>query len=219
MRILSVLLTLACLTPSGFAQGEARQAERMRYQACIARTGEDPGAALQEAQTWRIEGGGWPAEVCEAQAFIALGDHAVGAAILEELAGERRPGMVAEERVDFLTLAAESRAAIGETGRALANYDAALAIDPSAILTRAGRAGLNRDLEDWPALGRDAEDLVRRVPGLATGWYLRGVFRLETGDLDGAWADMQAARERAPDRIDILVLRGRINEARRLEGG
>ena len=68
--------------PSAWAQGEARQEERMRYQACIAMSGDDAMAALEDAQTWRIEGGGWPAEVCEAHAFISLGDHAVAATIL-----------------------------------------------------------------------------------------------------------------------------------------
>lgn len=202
--------------PSAWAQGEARQEERMRYQACIAMSGDDAMAALEDAQTWRIEGGGWPAEVCEAHAFISLGDHAVAATILEELGAERRAGMVDEERVDFLTLAAESRVELGETDSALADYDAALAIDASAILTRSGRARLYLDQQDWPALSRDAEELIRRVPELAIGWYLRAVYRLETDDLDGAWADMERARELEPERIETLVLRGRINEARRL---
>ena len=212
---LAPLLALS-LTPTVLAQTEARHDERMRYQACIAMSGEDAGAALEEAQTWRIEGGGWPAEVCEAHAFIGLNDHAVAAAILEELAAERRPGMVEEERVDFFTLAAESRQALGDHEAALANFDAALAIDPGAILTRTGRARLYRDQADWPALARDAEDLIRRVPELAIGWQMRGAYRLETGDLDGAWQDMERARELEPDRIETLVLRGRINEARRL---
>ncbi len=216
MSRLACLAVSLLLTPSALAQSETRQEERMRYQACIAISGEDAGAALEEAQTWRIEGGGWPAEVCEAHAFIGLNDHAVAASILEEIASERRPGMVEEERVDFLTLAAESRAALGDTDLALANYDAALAINPSAILTRTGRARLYRDQADWPALSRDAEDLIRRVPELAIGWYLRGVYRLETDNLDGAWQDMERARELEPDRIETLVLRGRINEARRL---
>ena len=214
-RFAVLALTLA-FTPSVLAQTGARQDERMRYQAGIALSGEDAAAALEEAQTWRIEGGGWPAEVCEAHAFIALNDHGVAATILEELAAERRAGMVDEERVDFLTLAAESRIALGETEAALTNYDAALAINPAAILTRTGRARLHRDAADWPALSRDAEELITRVPQLAIGWHLRGVYRLETGDLDGAWADMERARELEPERIETLVLRGRINEARRL---
>ncbi|WP_203290762.1 tetratricopeptide repeat protein [Maricaulis parjimensis] len=218
MSRLATCLLCLLISPAALAQTDARQEERIRYQACIAMTADDPVAALQEAQTWRIDGGGWPAEVCEAHAFIGLNDHAVAAAILEELAAERRPGMVEEERVDFLTLAAESRMALGETDAARLDYDTALDINPSAILTRTGRARLFQQEADWPALSRDAEELIRRVPQLAIGWHLRGVYRLETGDLDGAWQDMERARELEPERVETLLLRGRINEARRLAG-
>jgi tetratricopeptide (TPR) repeat protein len=197
------------------ARDDVRMAEQMRYQACIASAGDDAVAALQEAQTWRVEGGGWPAEVCEAHAFIALGEHTVGAGILEDLAGEARPGMVDPERTEFLTLAAESRSLAGEEDLAMRDYDAALAIDPDAVVALAGRARLNLARRDWPALERDANRLIDLVPWDATGWYLRGERRLNTGDPEGAWADMERARERAPDRVDILLLRGRINEARR----
>lgn len=215
-RALHVAATFVLCASPALAQGEARQAEQMRYQACIAGVGEDAVSALQEAQTWRVEGGGWPAEVCEAHAFIALGDHEVGAGILEELAAAPRPGMVDAERTDFLVLAAQSRSLSGDEAAAMRNYDAALEIDPDAIMALAGRARLNLAREDWPALERDANRLIEIVPQEATGWYLRGERRLNTDDLDGAWADMERARERAPERIEILLLRGRINEARRL---
>lgn len=215
--LLALPLALPLSAPAAAqTQSEFRHAERVRYQSCIAMTGEAPGEALQEAQTWGIEGGGWPAEVCEAQALIALGDHAVGAAILEALASEPRAGMVTEERVDFLTLAAESRAQLRELEAALANFSAALELDPSAILTRTGRARLNAESGDWPAVAQDANALIDRVPELAIGWHMRALYNLETGNLPAAWSDIEAAREREPERIETLVLRGRINEARRL---
>lgn len=219
LRSLSVtLLPLACIAIAPLcaqAQGMARQAEQMRYQSCIAGIGSDAEAALEEAQTWRIEGGGWPAEVCEAQAFIALGDHAVGAGILEGLANQPPAGMVPQEQADFLTLAAESRALAGDHEQAMADYDRAIDLVDDAVMALAGRARLNLDAGDWPALERDANRLIQSAPHDAEGWFLRAERRLNTGDLDGAQTDMEAARERAPERIDILVLRGRINEARR----
>jgi len=211
---LSALLPALLLAPAG-AQNTVRAEERMRYQACIAQSGEEPAAALEEAQTWRIEGGGWPAEICEAHAFIGLGDFQMAAAILEELAGEPRAGMVNAERVDFLTLAGETRARAGDTETALEDYAAALEIDPYSVLTLTMRGRLHRDEESWGALERDAQRLVDLVPENAEGWYLRSLYHLNTGDLDAAEADMEAARERAPERIEILVLRGDINEARR----
>lgn len=215
--ILSALLPALLLAPAS-AQNTVRVEERMRYQACIAQSGEDPAAALEEAQTWRIEGGGWPAEICEAHAFIGLGDFQMAAAILEELAGEPRPGMVDAERVDFLTLAGETRARAGNVETALADYAAALEIDPYSVLTLTMRGRLHRNTENWGALERDAQRLIDLVPESAEGWYLRSLYHLNTGDLDAAGSDMEAARERAPERIEILVLRGDINEARRQAG-
>lgn len=213
--LLPAALLPALLTAPASAQNTARAEERMRYQACIAQSGEEPAAALEEAQTWRIEGGGWPAEICEAHAFIGLGDFQVAAAILEEITGEPRAGMVDAERVDFLTLAGEARARSGDTETALADYAAALEIDPYSVLTLTLRGRLHRDTENWGALERDAQRLVDLVPESAEGWYLRSLYHLNTGDLDAAGTDMEAARERAPERIEILVLRGDINEARR----
>lgn len=213
---LSALFPALLLAAPAHAQNTARTEERMRYQACIAQSGEEPTAALEEAQTWRIEGGGWPAEICEAHAFIGLGDFEVAAAILEELAGERRAGMVDAERVDFLTLAGETRARAGDVETALEDYAAALEIDPYSVLTLSLRGRLHREAENWGGLERDAQRLIDLVPESAEGWYLRSLYHLNTGDLEAAGADMEAARERAPDRIEILVLRGDINEARRL---
>jgi len=215
-RLTTGLVLLALCTSASAAQSEARNAERMRYQTCIAMSGDDPAEALEEAQIWRIEGGGWPAEVCEAHAYIALGDFDVAAGILEELASERRAGMVDAERVDFLTLAGETRARNGNADAAFDNYAAALALDPFSILTLSGRGRLYLAEENWGGLARDAQSLVDLVPESAEGWYLRAAFHLNTGDLDDAASDIEAARERAPERIEVLVLRGQINEARRL---
>lgn len=215
-RLTTGLVLLALCTSASAAQSEARNAERMRYQTCIAMSGDDPAEALEEAQIWRIEGGGWPAEVCEAHAYIALGDFDVAAGILEELASQRRAGMVDAERVDFLTLAGETRARSGNTDAALDNYAAALELAPYSILTLSGRGRLHLAEENWGGLARDAQSLVDLVPESAEGWYLRAAFNLNTGNLDAATSDIEAARDRAPERIEILVLRGQINEARRL---
>jgi tetratricopeptide (TPR) repeat protein len=215
-RLVLPVLAVLIAVPSAGAQNTVRQEERMRYQACIAQSGDDAAGALEEAQTWRIEGGGWPAEICEAHAFIGLGDFEMAASILEELAGTPQPGMVDAERVEFLTLAGETRARNGDVEAALDDYAAALEIDPYSILTLSGRGRLHLAEENWGGLERDAQHLIDLVPESAEGWYLRGVYHLNTGDHDAAWTDMQAARERAPERVEILVLRGQINEARRL---
>ncbi len=53
--------------------------------------------------------------------------------------------------------------------------------------------------ENWGGLARDAQSLVDLVPESAEGWYLRAAFHLNTGDLDDAASDIEAARERLPN--------------------
>ena len=51
----------------------------------------------------------------------------------------------------------------------------------------------------------------------AEAYVLRAEARLLGGDIDAALEDIEAARTLDPENIDILVLRGRIVEARRLQ--
>lgn len=204
------------LTAPASAQTDARRIENQRFQACIELIDTDPDAALNEAQIWHQTGGGWPPEVCAGRAMIALGEADLGAGMLDNLASEPRAGMSESDRVALLVLAAEGYIQARETGDALAAYSSALELQPDAIAPRVGRAGIELEEGDIAALAIDANHLVSMAPGLAEGWRLRSEYHLARGEFDNARADMQRARELEPERIDLLVLRGRINEARRL---
>ncbi|RKQ96057.1 hypothetical protein [Maricaulis maris] len=202
-------------TPPLHAQNDAAYRERVRFDTCLGQVQIDATDALERAQAWRIEGGGWPAEVCEARALIALGEGEIGADILVNLADGTAIGMVDAERTELLTLAGDTRFMAGQLDDAAAAYDAALALQPDAIPARLARAGLHAGRNDWAALSTDAERLIEIAPWLAAGWRYRGQVRLATGQLDLAWQDMQRAREQEPDDIPTLLLRGAILEARR----
>lgn len=213
--LLVTVLAGAAAAPA-LGQTEALYRESARYQACIGLAESDPDSALDEAQTWLIEGGGWPAEVCEARALIALGESGAGASALAAIANRAPVGMVAAERVELLTLAGETWSGLGAGEDARNAFDDALTLDPRAAAPLAGRAALSLQEEEWAALSRDANQLIAIAPERADGWYYRGEYRLQEDDYDGAWDDMSTARSHAPQRIDILLLRGKINEARRL---
>ncbi|WP_417485626.1 hypothetical protein [Maricaulis sp.] len=222
MRITPTACILALATislafaPFAQAQNSAAYQERVRLDACLGQIQIDPSEALERAQTWRLEGGGWPAEMCEARALIELGEAVIGADILVSLA-ERQPiGMVDEERAELYILAGDTRFTSGLVDGAALAYDAALTLTPDSVPARLARARLLADAGDWAALAVDADALITHAPYLAAGWRYRGQSHLGLGELDLAWQDMQRAREQEPDDIPSLLLRGAILEARRL---
>ena len=216
MRLaLPACLLVLALAPNTLAQTDAAYRERVRFDACLGQVQLNPSDALERAQTWRLEGGGWPAEVCEARALIALGEPAIGADILVNLSDGLAVGMVDAERAELLTLAGDTRFAQGMVDAADEAYDAALDLQPDAIATRLARAQLRAETQDWDGLAEDADVLVEHAPYLAAGWRYRGQAHLARGELDAAWAAMENAREQEPDDIPSLLLRGAILEARR----
>ncbi len=219
MRLLSTALTGAFLLTSALhAQPTGAVAEQVRFSACLDRVERDADDALEEAQTWRMQGGGWPARHCEALSLIALGEMEVGAAILDDLAIIPRPGNSQATRLAQLVAAGEAWSRAGRSEEAVASYSTGLTLAPENPHLLIARAKANLDLGDWQALNRDAEILVDTAPYLAESWSMRAQARLEGGDREAALADIEEARMRAPEDIDILVLRGRILEARRLAG-
>lgn len=218
-RILALATLSLAFVPLAQAQSSAAYQERVRLDACLGQVQIDPSEALERAQTWRLEGGGWPAEMCEARALIELGEPLIGADILASLAEQQPVGMVDEERAELYILAGDTRFAAGQIDGAATAYDAALALTPDSVPARLARARLHADAGDWTALAVDADALITRAPYLAAGWRYRGQSRLGLGDLDLAWQDMERAREQEPDDIPSLLLRGAILEARRREAG
>jgi hypothetical protein len=168
MRFLSAACLLALTGSVALAQTSPIDVETERYLSCLERVETNHEAAFEDALSWRMEGGGWPAAHCEARALIALGDPANGAAMLEQLASVESNSQNAAIRVAMRVEAGQFECA-GES-----------------------------------------------TPGLADGWRLRALARLESGALAAARQDMETAREIEPENIDILVLRGRIIEAQRL---
>ena len=214
---LALTMVLLSLAPAAHAQNDAAYRERVRFDTCLGQIQIDPTDAVERAQTWRVEGGGWPAEVCEARALIALGEVRIGADILANLADGQAVGMVEPERAELLTLAGDARFAAGLTEAAEAAYDAALALQPDAVPTRLARAQLRAEAGNWAGLREDAEALIEAAPYLAAGWRYRGQVHLMSGELDLAWQDMTRARAEEPDDIASLLLRGAILEARRTD--
>lgn len=218
MRLLSAVCLLTFAGSAACAQGSAVEAETNRYLSCLERVEADHEGAFEDALTWRMEGGGWPAAHCEARALIALGDAAGGAAMLEEQAGLLTTARDGSFPVSMLVEAGEAWLTVHQIEDARRAFTAALELAPLDVPALLGQARTSLELGHWAAAETAASGSIERAPGRADSWRLRGLARLERGELDAAWQDMETARDIEPENIETLVLRGRINEARRLSG-
>jgi tetratricopeptide (TPR) repeat protein len=188
-----------------------------RHAACLSAISVNAETAYEDALTWRHQGGGWPAEHCVSLALIALDQAEYGASRLRAAAegaviatdlsraimfGQAGDGFLIAQAYDQ-AYAAFSRGldfAPGDSGLHRGAAQAALATGDLGAAAREASAALNA-----------ADAMDDRLEALR----VRAEARLQSGELDAAEADMTAAREIAPDDIDLLLLRGRINEARR----
>lgn len=188
-----------------------------RHAACLSAISVDAETAYEDALTWRHQGGGWPAEHCVSLALIALDQAEYGAARLRAAAEGAltatdlsRAIMFGQAGDGFLIAQAYEQAyAAFERGLDFAPGDAGLHRGAAqAALASGDTASAEREAS---AALATAGEMTQRLEALR----VRAEARLQSGDLDAAQADVIAAREIAPDNIDLLLLRGRINEARR----
>ena len=204
-------LVLAALALQVAAMDDPAQ----RHEVCLDLIGQDAELAYEEALVWRHQGGGWPSEHCVSLALIALGQAEDGAARLRAAAegaitasdmsraimfGQAGDGyMQAEAPQDALRAFRRGLDFVpGETGLKRGVAEAALALDDARTAETAASDAM-----------ASAETDADRAQALR----LRARARLELGALPAAREDVEAARSYAPEAVDILLLRGRINEA------
>ncbi|MCC5996802.1 MAG: hypothetical protein JJU18_10590 [Oceanicaulis sp.] len=201
---------LACAVSGGAYADPSEQ----RYRACLDRVSTDAEAAYEDAMIWRAQGGGWPAEHCAGLAQIAQGWSQTGAIRLRA---------AAEGATDASDM---SRAILfGQAGDAFLRarrFDEAAQVFARGMDFAPSDAGLARGLAD-AAYARG--DLARTVeaadaalainPGDPGALGMRAAARLEQGAFDEAEADLADALAAEPENVELLVLRGRLNEARR----
>ncbi|MFS2319118.1 tetratricopeptide repeat protein [Maricaulis sp. D1M11] len=222
MSLLTLSVSLVVSSPAtGQVRGvidAAIREETARYQACLEAVPRTPSDAYEDALSWRMEGGGWPALHCEARALKQLGSPTSAAAALSHLASSSL-SIEDSVRAQLALEAGEMWMDLSRAEAARDSFQAGLDFEPDHPDLLLGLAHAQENTGDWSELNAVASRLVTRVPGYAEAWRLRGRARLELGDIGGAEADMHQARQLDPALITALVLRGQINEARRTEPG
>jgi tetratricopeptide (TPR) repeat protein len=200
-------LLLLAVTPLRAQRLPAVEAEH--YTRCMEAARERPQAAFDEANAWRIAGGGHPAEHCADVALIGLGRYAEAAGKLEALADTMTKGPI-DLRAQVLDQAGQAWLLAGEAARAAGVLTAALALtpeDPDLLIDRAealaGEKNYREALADLDAaLKLDA----KRVDALV----FRASAHRSLEQYDQARRDIDAALRLAPDQPDALLERGNI---------
>jgi tetratricopeptide (TPR) repeat protein len=117
------------------------------------------------------------------------------------------PDQVTEAVHTYCRRGSERRAR-GDLAGALADFEQALAADPSAALARHGR-GMTRHLRgDLAGAIADYDEVVRSSPGHAQAFNNRGLARHAQGDHAGAIADYDRALALNPGYAEALGNRG-----------
>jgi tetratricopeptide (TPR) repeat protein len=207
MRYGLVLAALVAAFPALAQRLPAVEADH--YERCMALARSEPEAGRDMAQRWRTEGGGHPAEHCEAVALIGLKKYPEAARQLESLADQMTKAP-ADLRAEVLGQAGQAWLLAGDTAQAHSVLSQALLIAPDdldLLTDRAAAAG---------ALGKPAEavaDLDRvlaKDPGRADALTFRASAKRALGRLDEALLDAEAAVRLAPKSADALLERGNI---------
>jgi tetratricopeptide (TPR) repeat protein len=183
--------------------------EAVHYARCMEAARQKPQAAFDDANAWRIAGGGHPAEHCADVALLGLGRYAEAAAKLEALADAMLKGPV-ELRAQVLDQAGQGWLLADDPAHAAAVLTAALALTPNDADLLTDRAEALAGEKKYREAVADLDGALkldaRRVDALVFRASAHRI--LEQYDL--ARRDIDAALRIAPDQPDALLERGNI---------
>jgi tetratricopeptide (TPR) repeat protein len=158
-----------------------------RYARCVGLVGANATQAFEQASLWRTEGGGAAAKHCQGLALVALGQPVRAAGVLDSAADDLGRDQPPRPilRARVMAQAGNAWLLADDAARAESRLSAALALMPDA--------------------GADKTDM----------YVDRARARAAVKNWGAALTDLNTAAVRAPERADILLLRG---SAKRLLG-
>jgi tetratricopeptide (TPR) repeat protein len=213
-RLLPLLMLIAVPAGAATFSGDAS-----RYNACLALVKVDPQRAIANAQAWRVEAGGAPAQHCLALAQFEHGDYAdalksfEGAASKSELAKDGQAVSIWTQGADAALLARQPDTAVQFLTRAIEGEPGSLSPRAEATM-RITRAEAFVDLKDYPKAAADLDKATTLWPDVPWGWLLKATLARRMGDMKTAEAAIVEAGKRQPDSPDVQLEAGNIALAR-----
>ena len=205
-----ILFALAAAAASAAAPVTTEQA---RFDACVELSDRDPAKALDEAASWRLQGGGVLARQCAGLAYVTQGRWVPAATAFESAAREAETK--GDGRAANLWVQAGNAAlAGGDAVRARQYFDAAFArgqlTGAAAGEARLDRARVLFALNDMVGARADLDQALKLVPADPLGWLLSATLARKMGDLPRAQADIAEAAKRSPDDSSVALEAGNI---------
>ena len=213
--ILGAIL-LTGITPLKAQRLPAVEAEH--YVRCMDEARQKPAAAFDDANAWRIAGGGHPAEHCADVALIGLGRYPEAGTKLEALADAMVKGPLGL-RAQVLDQAGQAWLLAGDPARAASVLTTAIAITPNdadLLIDRAEALAGEKKYQDSVA---DLDRALALDDKRSDALVFRASAHRALEQFDVARRDIDAALRLAPDQPDALLERGNIRSLTGDESG
>lgn len=218
--IAAALLSFAFAGAASAAQGPgpgpgaltAPPTGQNRYEACLAQTRSAPQAAFEAASEWERDGGGGPAQHCQAVALVALKQYGEAAMQLQGLANTMSSAPAAV-RADLFDQAANAWILAGQPQKAIAALDSALKLEADnarLFVDRARAAAMNKD---WASAIRDLSTALSLDPEREEAYVFRASALRQSGQPKRALEDIDTALALNGRDPDALLERGAIRLA------
>jgi len=187
-----------------------------KHESCLEKIFEDADTAYEGAMVWQSEGGGRRARHCVATALSALGHPGEAASRMEKIA-MAPDGGTPEMRAGFYAEAANFWLDAGEPNKAHDAANAGLEKARSYLDLRIVRARAYGVLGHWDYAITELTSALAFHPDNADALRARANVHLQQNDLELAKADIESSLTADDTNIETLLLRGKINEAIRVD--
>jgi tetratricopeptide (TPR) repeat protein len=191
----------------------AGPSQQGRFEACLSQVQLAAERAVETANAWRAEGGGFEARQCLALAYVELGRWRAAATVYEQAAREAEAAQD-PRRAGFWAQAGNAWLAADEGTQAMRAFDAALA-SPNLAGPLRGEIHLDRAralvaLSNPAGARTELDAALALVPQDPMAWYLSAGLAARRNDLARAATDIARARQLAGSDPDVLLLAGTI---------
>jgi tetratricopeptide (TPR) repeat protein len=204
---------LAALLILSQTASTAPQTPEERLKACLKQAATHPALAVDDAQQWRSEGGGYKAQQCLGVAYAGQQRWA-GAAAAFEIAAQEAAAAKDEHAADYWALAGNAWLGAGEAEKALTALNSALdagALSGSAL----GEAQLDRARArvaggDMSGARDDLDGAIVNAPEDPLAWLLSATLWRRMDNLPRAAKDITQALRMAGDDPSVHLEEGYI---------
>ncbi len=212
----ATLWILALPRPAQTAQegpaASARIGEGPELDRCLSLLRTDPEGARLHAERWDASGGAEGARYCHALSLLALGDAALAAERLQNLANRSRAGNGA--RAAAYAQATQAWLLADQPGRAVTSATLALTLSPDDVDLLVDRAVALGSLRRYAEALGDLDQALILDPERAEALVFRASARRHLDRMEDALADVERALELSPLNPEAFLERGILRHLR-----